>query len=87
MAMLQTEVMQQCSVVTEIYSTDTTILNLQPSPTETTQSNYVKIIKSIGAASVVDILPSVVEHIVGNTNKVRRKLCKVAIFIGFGTIF
>ena len=72
MAMLQTEVVQQTSVVTELYSTETTTptLHLQQPPSETTQSNYVKIIKSIGAGSVVDILPSVVEHIVGNSNKV-----------------
>lgn len=71
MAMLQTEIVQQHTVVTELYPPESTTLHLQqPSPTETTQSNYVKIIKSIGAGSVVDILPSVVEHIVANTNKV-----------------
>jgi len=79
MAMLQTEVVQQCSVVTEVYQTETPTLHLQQTPSETTQSNYVKIIKSIGASSVVDILPSVVEHIVSNTNKVFTSIYKCSI--------
>ena len=76
MATLQTGVVPAAPTsITEVYTVEeTTTLELQapppPPPPETTQNNYVKIIRSIGPTSVVDILPSVVEYIVQNDDKV-----------------